>query len=79
MILPWTKGGLSLAFLSALLFCCIVLFKLLIYAKETIKLFYWVVDKAIFPHFKHDNSVNVQYFAVKLSGRVVTALVYGMN
>ena len=64
----------SLAFLSALLFCCTVLSKLLIYAKETIKPFSWVVNNAIFPHFKHDNSANVQYLTVNLSGRAVVAL-----
>ena len=36
MILPRTKDSLSLAFSGALLFCCIVLYRLLIYAKETL-------------------------------------------
>ena len=48
MILPLTKGSLSLALLRTLLFCSIVLFKLLIYAKETLSYFLRLLKRPIF-------------------------------
>ena len=34
-------------------------------------------EKANFPHFRHDNSADIQYLKFKLSGQVVTPLLLG--
>ena len=79
MILPLKKGSLSLAFLSTLLFCCACI-QLLIYAKETFKLFSPAAEKAHFPHFKHNNSADTQYLnVVKLSDDIVTSFRQEIN
>ena len=46
---------------------------------KNIRLFFLVVDKANFPHLRHDNLADVKYLKVKLSGHVVTALLQRMN
>ena len=38
-----------------------------------------VFEKANFPHFRHDNSADIQYLKFKLFGHVVTPLLLGMN
>ena len=42
--------------------------------KVRVKLFSQAAEKANFPHFKHNNSTDAQYFDVKLSDHVVTSL-----
>ena len=50
-----------------------------IYANETKSHISQVFEKANFPHFRHDNSADIQYLKFKLSGQVVTPLLLGMN
>ena len=73
MILPCTKGSLSLAFVNASLFCCIVLLKLLMYARQTLSHFLELSTTPI-SILKHDNLANIQYLKVKLSGYVVMVI-----
>ena len=34
---------------------------------------------ATFPHFRHDNSADIQYLKIKFSGQAVTILHLGIN